>query len=295
MEEGMDMLLEQKVKVRWNSFTKKHYVECGYEYTKMNDYFEADIKDVLTGYKGKVRIKCDCCGAEYMKRYEDYIIGKKKYESQLDTCRKCIHIKTEQTNMKRFGVAHPSQCDEVMAKMVKTNVERYGVENPGQYEPFKEKIRNVFIKNYGMNPSQVPEIKKKIRDTKDKNGTIPVSVPQKQLFDIIASIFPDAKLNHPVEYFSLDTAVSIFGVNIDVEYDGYLWHNKRGKYDRQRDSILMDSGWKVLRIKGVRMLPPLEDLLQALGSLACSTKCFQEIILDDWVYQEYYHGFARSL
>ena len=41
-----DMLLEQKVKLKWNSKIKKHYVDNGYSFTKMKDEFYVSPMDL---------------------------------------------------------------------------------------------------------------------------------------------------------------------------------------------------------------------------------------------------------
>ena len=51
-------------------------------------------------------------------------------------CRKCVNVLTRQkiadTNVERYGCAHPMQNAEVMQRVVNTNVERYGCAYPMQ-------------------------------------------------------------------------------------------------------------------------------------------------------------------
>jgi hypothetical protein len=47
--------------------------------------------------------------------------------------------KQEETFLKKYGVKHPLQNEEVRAKCLATNLERYGVEHPQQNEEVRAK------------------------------------------------------------------------------------------------------------------------------------------------------------
>lgn len=73
------ILVEQKVKVRWNSSSKKYYEGLGYNYTKMGDLFEIDVLHLKKGSDVKVEFVCDYCNGSNQldeesrhKRYADY-------------------------------------------------------------------------------------------------------------------------------------------------------------------------------------------------------------------------------
>lgn len=81
------------------------------------------------------------------------------------------------------------------------------------------------------------------------------SKPQKKLFNFIESVYPTAKLNYPIKiaegkHFSLDVAIP--ELKIDYEYDEPYWHNEIK--DLFRDENLIERGWAVIRIEGLKEL-----------------------------------------
>ena len=101
-------LITKTVKVKWNSRNKKHYVNLGYEFTKMGNEFEVKVKDLPKGSEVRVDCICDDCGCELDWQYIDYIKCVK--ENGNTYCRKCSHnlygkqkaIKTKLQNSKSF-------------------------------------------------------------------------------------------------------------------------------------------------------------------------------------------------
>ena len=91
------MLVEnQKVEVRWNNFTKKHYEDKGYIFTKRNDMFLVDVIDLPLKSKQVVKVKCDVCGCVKDVIYCNY----NKYTNNgVDTyaCENCKGIKIKNT------------------------------------------------------------------------------------------------------------------------------------------------------------------------------------------------------
>ena len=70
-------------------------------------------------------------------------------------------------------------------------------------------------------------------------------------------------------------------VKIDVEYDGWYWHQDKKK-DKKRDYYHMRRGWKILRVKSGTKLPSFDALFKALDYLINTDHHHCEIILDDW-------------
>jgi len=60
----------------------------------------------------------------------------------------------------------------------------------------------------------------------------------------------EIKLNYPLSNVSLDIALFIDDIKIDIEYDGWYWHKDQQK-DRRRDEFLKSQGWKILELKVV--------------------------------------------
>lgn len=88
-------------------------------------------------------------------------------------------------------------------------------------------------------------------------------------------------LNHPFGRYSIDVALKIDGVTIAVEYDSCYWHLNRDEYDTQKDALLVEAGWRILRIKSNTQLPSREEIDVALGRLLSGEQQV-EIVLDDW-------------
>ena len=161
------MLPKQKVTLKWNSKIKKHYVDLGYEYTKMKDEFLVDINDLTKASNVKIKVICDYCGNEYTVEWGSYHKLKQK-ENNKDCCSnpKCTGAKAQESIRLIYGVNSINEIEFVKEKRNKTNLERYGVENPFASEIIKEKIRKTNLEKYGVEvPTQNPEIKKKALNT----------------------------------------------------------------------------------------------------------------------------------
>lgn len=63
------MIPKQKVKVRWHPSNKKYYISKNYQFTKLGDTFEVDIKDLKEGSHEIVKCICDYCGTLHYKEY----------------------------------------------------------------------------------------------------------------------------------------------------------------------------------------------------------------------------------
>lgn len=101
-------LITKTVNVKWNSRNKKHYVDLGYEYTKMGDEFEVKVEHLTKGSKIRVKCVCDGCGCELNWRYYDY--AKIIKENRKTYCNKCSislyrgksYTQTKLKNLKSF-------------------------------------------------------------------------------------------------------------------------------------------------------------------------------------------------
>lgn len=110
------MLVEnQLIKVRWVSANKKWYIDKGYKFTKMWDYFYVKAEDLMSTSKYDVYVKCDYCGKKYESAFGDYNISISKYGKV--ACYDCRAIKINETYMNNFAQdrydAIKSRCDEL--------------------------------------------------------------------------------------------------------------------------------------------------------------------------------------
>lgn len=65
-------IISKEVELKWASKNKKWYESKGYTYTKYNEKFIVDIKDISNGSNAKVLVKCDICGKEKRMTYATY-------------------------------------------------------------------------------------------------------------------------------------------------------------------------------------------------------------------------------
>jgi hypothetical protein len=80
-------------------------------------------------------------------------------------CRAAQASKTE-TNLKKYGVAHPSKLSSTTEKRRRTTIQRYGVDNPFKSAEIKEKIKETNLEKYGVEfITQASAIKDKIKET----------------------------------------------------------------------------------------------------------------------------------
>lgn len=194
-----------------------------------------------------------------------------------------IKQKIKSTNLDRYGVENPFQSEIIKEKITNTNMNKYGVPYVMQNKEIKEKVKQSMLQRYGYEyVLQVPELKKKMLDTMKKNGTnISTSSQQIEIFKILKRKYHYVEINYPVNFFSLDVFVFVEDIKIDVEYDGWYWHQDKQR-DIKRDKVLQKEGYKVLRIKSGRLLPTEEQLFEAINKLVETDRKYTEIVLDDW-------------
>ena len=92
----------------------------------------------------------------------------------------------------------------------------------------------------------------------------------------------DVKINYPVDKFSLDIALFYCNQKIDIEYDGWYWHQDKHK-DAIRNGVLINKcGWKVIRVKSGNLLPDITCLNDAIKTVAHTEQNLYSIKLSDW-------------
>ena len=157
------MLLKQMVNLKWNSKNKKHYVDLGYNFTKMGDEFSVDVNDLTKGSNVKVRVKCDYCGDIYEVAWYSYYNLKQK-ENNKDCCGhpQCTGQKAKESLMLLHSVDNARKIEGVNEKIIKTNLDKYGCANPFANEQIKAKIKHTNLEKYGVEvPTQNPVIREK--------------------------------------------------------------------------------------------------------------------------------------
>jgi len=165
----------QLIEVCWHPVTKQHYVDKGYVFTKMREYFIVKAEDLSEGCHKKVSVICDYCNKEFITEYHLYI---RSLETGKACCKKCHLTKAKETNIKRYGVENPFSSEKIQYKIKQSCFEKYGAINPVQTDCIKERIKQTNLIRYGYeNPSSSKIIRNKIiNNNQQKYG---VSNPSK--------------------------------------------------------------------------------------------------------------------
>lgn len=304
----------QSIMVIWHPRNMKKFVYLGYKFTRIGEIFWADYRDVLASTpssKSLLSVQCDFCdnyftrAVKRQKRIEDIEISKK------DCCSdsRCIVKKKTEGSFIKYGVNNPQQHKSVRDKTLETNLKRYGVEHYILHDSFKDKSKETSLLNHGVshpsmsavvknkrratnlekygyiNVSQSAVFKKKIAESYYLNGSVKTSKPQMKVYEMLKEAGYQVELNYPVSIYNTDIGLFYKGLKIDVEYDGWYWHQDRQK-DIDRDSFMVSEGWKVLRVKSGVKVPKLIEMEEAIDLLVRDDRTYGEIVLDDWKQQK---------
>lgn len=279
------LILPQVVKVRWNYKNKKTYESMGFKFTSYTDSFDLDALKLPENSRVKIKVLCDYCltkGIDTLVEKPYYFYLKQREIVKKDCYAKCQPIKTKEINLIKFGVESTNQLDVVKEKKKDTNLEKYGVESSFQRLEVRKKIKQTWLDKYGVDhPVKNKKIQEKIQKTLSRNGNTKTSTQQLAIYNMLKDNNYMVELNYPFSNVSLDVAIFIEDLKIDLEYDGSYWHQDKTDYDRRRDEFLKSNGYKILRIKSRRDIPSLEEIEFAIDKLIHTGRTFTEIILAD--------------
>lgn len=142
------MIITKNIKVIVGTKTFKHFKELGYN-VKNGCELKIPIKHLNKGSHLKIESECDICGNIKTLKYQDYNKNISKYKFY-SCSRKCAQQKTENTNLKKYGVKNVLENDLIKSKIKETNIKKYGVDNPSKSEIVKKIKRDTNIKNSGF-------------------------------------------------------------------------------------------------------------------------------------------------
>lgn len=210
--------------------------------------------------------------------YVPSIIEKKKqtniekYGTEWAISSSIVRERSKQTMIERLGVDSSMKSEEVKEKARITNNIRYGGNAPTCSEEVLLKIQQTCIIRYGVsNPAKVQKFKEKARKTLYKNNNIPSSKAEEKFCEILKDIYGEENCvpGFPEGAYSLDCLVTINNIKIDFEYDGRYWHENRKQKDGARNAILMNLGYRIVRVKGNNKdtMPSKEQIIQAVDYL----------------------------
>jgi len=130
--EFKDFTIEEKKKTIINNITKQFFISR--KFLKINSLTEKDCYDIFYSTR-----KCDYCEKE-----SEFISWNKGYSNKCESI-ECSRIqrklKTENTNIIKYGVRNVSMCENIKQKKLLTFKENFGVENISQLEKTQIKIR----------------------------------------------------------------------------------------------------------------------------------------------------------
>ena len=119
--------------------------------------------------------------------------------------------KIKKTTLEHYGVESSFQANEVKDKIKKTCQEKYSVDYASQAEVVKTKIVKTTLDRYGVRCQyQRSDLRAKLSDpdviakkyeTKRKNGTFNASKPEDRCYELLQSIFPNAKRPYKSEQY----------------------------------------------------------------------------------------------
>ena len=177
----------------------------------------------------------------------------KKYGQEWAISSKEVRQNIMESIYKKYKTDNPMKNIEVQNKAKQTNQNKYGGSSPMCDDNVKLKSINTCLEKYSVkNAFQCKEIQEKARKTLYKNNSVPSSKVEKRMCDMLIKLFGKENCfpNYPEGNLSLDCLVLVDGYKIDFEYDGFYWHKNRGQYDAARNAVLMNNGYKIIRIKG---------------------------------------------
>lgn len=188
--------------------------------------------------------------------------------------------------MKKYGVEYPFLTKEAKEKSVKTCLEKYGDVNPFSNKEVRAKAINTCREKYGCDyPVQNPEIRKRMQEVlANKKELVPCSSQQLKIYEMLQDEYK-VELNYPLSQLNLDVAIFIGDIKIDLEYDGWYWHQDQQK-DIKRDRIVQKMGYKVLRVKGDHSIPDKQEIIDKINWLLKDGNYYTEIILKDYEQQK---------
>lgn len=296
------MFIEEKIEIRIDPRTLKHYINKGYD-VKSGEIATISSSDLSSGSRYMVLIKCDYCETEFRRQFKDYVTiknrEKKKKSIGTDSCNSCRPRKQLHISEMFFDGIHPSQRPEAVKRRKQTNIEKYGVENPFENEEIREKAKNKTMQLYGVDnyfkidnfydiqkesmlekygyehysedKDKLEESNRKRAITMHKKGSAPSSRQQRYIHDVIGG-----ELNYPFGSLMLDIAFPDRLMYLEYQGSGHdldvkmekLTEKEFKRRDINRYYFLKKKGWKMIEIISTSDNIPLPAVLKEMMRLS---------------------------
>ena len=247
---------------------KKVEDTCTKRYGVKNVFQLQETKDKIVGTNNEKY------GADWYTQTEEYK-DKSKKTCQLhygvDNPAQAQEVKDamKDTCRSRYGCDYAVQSDEVQNRKKSTNNKIYGGDSPFSSEEIRKKSQQTWKENYGegiINPGQVEEIKNKILDSFQFNGTGPSSRAQRYINYIL-----NGDLNKHICGLLVD--IYMEKENIVIEYDGsghFLGDIINGNAfptkesllrEKQREDKIINNGYKMIRFIATKDRIPSDEVI----------------------------------
>ena len=273
------MLLTKSVEVVLTCKNIAYYESLGYEIPRYWDKkhkkmsikrgtkIVVKIEDLAKGSHEKVDVKCDYCDTVKRVSYKDYL---KNHDEKLgDCCIQCRHIKYKETMIEKYGAYNTMLVPELLEKVKQTNHEKYGYDWHMQRPEYQDSYKGVMMERYGAEHAlQVPEFSEQANISRHKTFRNHTSKPQRKLGAMLMEIYGNCVLEKICGKYSLDCFVEIDGYFVDIEYDGWFYHQDIER-DNKRDKYMIEHGYKVLRIRSNKSddIPTYNQIEESVNKL----------------------------
>lgn len=178
--------------------------------------------------------------------------------------------------MKIYGVENVWQIPGIREKIKKTCTEKYGGNAPTSSPEIVKKREDNYEKIYGVrHPLQRPEVLEKQRNTLYENGTVPTSLQQKYIYNLLLKEYPFAKINFPIgKFYSGDIVIDNY--DIEIDFGGHNLSVKRNSitqedFDRKeiiRSTVIKSFGYKIIRLISRKDYIPSDEKIFEIISYA---------------------------
>lgn len=184
--------------------------------------------------------------------------------------------KSDNTIKNKFNSTNIMKTKIGKQTLIKTCNKKYNVDNVVQIPEIAEKIsktKKEFYKTHdhhtkGKTYEEImgqPRASERIEELRTSGAigqslTPFISAPQKELFELVKKIYPNAIMEYPINIFCID--IAIVDLKIAVEYDGSYWHDK--ERDDYRDYVLKEKGWSTIRFEDY--IPTLDELVEKINN-----------------------------
>ena len=198
-----------------------------------------------------------------------------------------IQAKAKETNMKKYGNEYyfgsekgkqdiqqiidnrtEEEKQDILNKMQSTCLEKYGVNNVLTSSETQQKIIDTNMKRYGVPYAIMNEdVKAKQVQSMIDNHKNRTSKQEKKCYKLIKKTYQDCKSSVRCGKYTLDCVLNYQDIKIDIEYDGWYWHQKMQEHDSIRNNFILDKGYKIIRIISDGKMPTITQIQSAIDNI----------------------------